>query len=180
MQNVSNLLDPDDGNGKRECTRYSCRCSKDRSKGNTGGTLLKANGYIHQWHSRDSVDIDVPLCGCHLILTNKIGIWMYPFRQDMNSIYSLSHSFDLRQIPQQTLPSSWSYIRVLSSLVFAKPVSSFRASIMDLAGYPWLFLPWVGSHKTNEDAGSSGCLREWPASSNLHAATLSQTLGRSP
>ena len=76
--------------------------------------------------------------------------------------HSFTHSFDFRQSRQWTLHSSQSCIRVLSLSVLAIPVSSFRVSNMILAGYPWCFLLWVGSHKTKEDDGSSGCRHSGP------------------
>ena len=76
----------------------------------------------------------------------------------------LAHSFDFCWAQQQTLHSYGSCIRLFSSPVYAKPVS-FWISTKVLAGHPGLFLPWVGSHKTNnEEAGSPGCLRQGPAS----------------
>ena len=44
--------------------------------------------------------------------------------------------------------------------MFVMPVSTFRVSTIVLAGRPGLFLPWVGFHNSNEEAGSPGCLRQ--------------------
>ena len=76
-----------------------------------------------------------------------------------------------------TLRSS---ILFLSSSVFLIPVSSFSMSIYVFSGRPFFLDPWVGSHSSSCDTGSSSFLAQCPADLNLLLLIVADIFGKSP